>query len=133
MKTQIFGSALVITSSIKLEDIKTVNKYQRDSLTLWDKDEDGNKTPVFSVLYKKDSKGTINEQGAVFSKESPDGYAQITEIVDIPKDKDPKDFVADEYGKALLALQKFEDYFPAVIDELNETRTKIMDGVEVVG
>lgn len=133
MKTQFFGSALVITSSLKLEDIKTVKKYQPGSLTLWDKDEDGNKTPVFSVLYKKDCNGAINEQGAIFAKESPEGFAQITELVSVPADTDPKEFVADNYGKALLALAKFEEYFPAVIDELNENRTKIMDGVEVVG
>lgn len=133
MKTQFFGSALVITSSLKIEDVKTVAKYQPESLILWDKDEDGNKEPVFSVLYMKDCNGAINEQGAIFSKESPEGFAQITELVTVPADKDVKEFVADNYGKALLALQKFEDYFPAVIDELNETRAKIMDGVEVVG
>lgn len=133
MKTQIFGSALVITSTIKLEDIKTVAKYQPESLVLWDKDEDGNKEPVFTALYLKDTAGAITPEGAVFSKESPDGFAQITEIVEIPKDKDPQEFVADNYGKALLGLSKYEDYFPGVIEELNATRERIMSGVEVVG
>lgn len=133
MKTQFFGSALVITSSLKLEEIKTVAKYQPESLTLWDKDEDGNKEPVFSVLYVKGTNGTINEQGAIFSKASPEGFAQITELVSLPADTDPKEYVADNYGKALLALAKFEEYFPAVVEELNATREAIMDGVEVVG
>lgn len=133
MKTQFFGSALVITSSLKLEEIKTVAKYQPESLTLWDKDEDGNKEPVFSVLYVKGTNGTINEQGAIFSKASPEGFAQITELVSLPADTDPKEYVADNYGKALLSLAKFEEYFPAVVEELNATREAIMDGVEVVG
>lgn len=133
MKTQLFGSALVITSSIKLEDIKTVKKYNEKALTLYEKDEDGDKQPVFTALYKKDCDGTITENGAVFSKESPDGFAQITELVNIPKDTDPEDWIADNYGKALIGLAKYEEYFPAIIDELNATREKVKAGIEVVG
>jgi len=132
MKTNILGSAIVITSAVKLDDIKTIKKYKPEALTVWEKDEDGIKTPVYTCEVKPGYEGNLGENGAVFGKASPEGYAQITMIAKIPEDKEPEDFVADTCGKALLKLAKWEEAIPAVIEQLNADRDAVLASIEVI-
>ena len=131
MKTTIIGSACVITSSVKLDDIKTLAKYKPNALTVWEKDEDDVKVPVFMAAVKEGFEGTIGENGAIFGKASPDGYAQITMLISAPKDADLKEFVAEKCGAGLLKLAKWEETVPAVIEELNAQKVAILDAIEV--
>lgn len=133
MKTTITGTACVITSALKLEDLKLLAKYNPSALTLYEKDEDGNKEPFFSVFVKPGCPGSINENGAVFGKASPEGFAQITMIVDAPADADLKEVVAEKCGKGLLKMAKFEEAIPAAVEALKAEKASILDSIEVVG
>lgn len=133
MKTSILGSAVVITSAIKLDDLKLVKKYKPEALTVWEKDEDGVKEPVFSASVFDGEEGTINECGVVFGKANPDGFAQITMLVKAPADKDIKELVADSIGGGLMKLKAFEEYLPGVVDTLNAEHEAILGSIEVAG
>ena len=130
MKTVITGTACVVTSAVKFEDYKLLAKYAPETLTAWEKDEEGVKTPVFSVFVKPGDAGSINENGAIFGKASPDGFAQITMIIDAPADEDLKDVVAETKGKGLLKLAKFEEGIPAAVSALKAEKAAILDAIE---
>ena len=134
MKTSILGSAVVITSDIKLSDLKLVKKYKPEALTVWEKDEDDIKTPVFSAYVEEGEEGAINTNGVVFGKANPDGYAQITMLVKkVPEGKDIKEVVADSIGAGLMKLAKFEEYLPGVVEALNAEHEAILNSIEVAG
>ena len=133
MKTSILGSACVITSDIKLSDLKLVKKYKPEALTVWEKDEDGIKTPVFTAYVEEGEEGAINDCGVVFGKANPDGFAQITMLVKAPADKDVKEFVADSIGSGLMKLKAFEEYIPGVVEALNAEHEAILGSIEVAG
>lgn len=130
MKTTILGSAAVITSAVKLEDIKTLAKYDPKALTMWEKDEDDVKIPVFSVVVKDGAEGAICDNGAIFGKESTEGFAQITMLTKVPKSSNPKDFVAEELGGALLKLAAWEETVPAVIADINARKEAVLASIE---
>ena len=68
-KIVIAGDAVVITSALKLEDIKTIAKYNPKALTLMG-GEDG-KEPIFAIGVTN-GPGSINDVGASFGRESYD-------------------------------------------------------------
>lgn len=67
-KIVIAGDAIVVTSAMKLEDIKTIEKYRPNALTLMG-GEDG-KEPIFAIGTTEGC-GNINQVGASPSLWSP--------------------------------------------------------------
>ena len=64
-KTKIFGDSVVMTSSVKLADLKNIAKYAPKALTLMG-GEDG-KEPIFSICIGKSGAGSLNAFGATFA------------------------------------------------------------------
>ena len=87
MKTTILGSAAVITSSVKLDDIKTLAKYNPKALTMWEKDEDDVKVPVFSVVVKDGAEGAICDNGAIFGKAIYSGSLDLRQAIEMTEKK----------------------------------------------
>lgn len=69
-KIVIAGDAVVITSALKLSDIKTVEKYRPNELIL--KGGEDGKEPIFALGTTTGS-GNINAVGASFGREASDG------------------------------------------------------------
>ena len=69
-KIVIAGDAVVVKSELKLEDIKTIEKYNAKALTLMGGDE--GKEPIFA-LGTTTGTGSINSVGASFGKADADG------------------------------------------------------------
>lgn len=130
-KVTIAGDAVVVTSVLKLEDLKTVAKYRPEQLTLYG-GEDG-KEPVFAIGIT-DGPGVINAYGASFGRESHDEakLAQITLNVD-GSVEDVKAYVADKFGGAIININKLEEKLPGVIDEINAEKSVVLDSIEIVG
>ena len=106
-KATVIGNAMVITSSLKLEDLETIMKYRPEALTLVKKDEDGEKDPVFRIGLTEDDAGTINKYGAVFSKTVDDeGKARLT--MTFGPDYTKEDLL-DDLGPAILKLNELEE------------------------
>ena len=126
----IAGDAVVVTSSMKLEDIRTIAKYRPEALIL--KGGDDGKEPIFAVGVTKGN-GSINQYGASFSPEThnEDGLATITIVVNGSVDGDIKDFVADRIGSAIINLNKLEESLPCVVEEINAEKAAVIESITI--
>lgn len=130
-KVTLAGEAVVITSKFTLEDLKFVQKYRPDALTLVDED----KNPYFAVGVCGKSYGKINKYGAEFATESKDGkkLATITLMTGQFNCDDIKEAIADEIGSALVNLNRVENGLAAVIEAVKAERASVIESIEVLG
>lgn len=128
-KISIAGQAVVVTSAMTLEDIKTLKKYRPKSLIL--KGGEDGKEPIFALSV---GEGKINEYGASFNRETRDDerLATLTMTTEYNGD-DMVDFVTESLGTALMNLNKLEATLPAVLEEIYAEKAEIMHNISVVG
>lgn len=126
-KVTIVGQACVITSAVKLDDIKLIKKYRPEALSLYE-GEGNERIPVFSIGVTSEG-NCINNVGAEFSHANEEGYAQITLMVT----KTDKEEIADAIGRPILKLNKLEESLAAVIDEIAAEKAAILENIEVAG
>lgn len=128
-KVVIAGEAVVITSALKLEDIKMVEKYRPKELVLMG-GEDG-KEPIFAIGTTTGS-GNINSVGASFGAATRDDakLACITLILNNVTD-DVKEVVADKLGSAITNLKKLETRIPGVLEEIKAEKAAIMGDISI--
>ena len=130
-KITIAGDAVVVTSAMKLEDLRTISKYRPNALTLMG-GEDG-KEPVFAIsVIKNGLAGEINKYGASFGSETHDDekLATITMTACVAEG-DIREVVADHIGSAIINLTKLEETLPAVLDEIAAEKAAVMDSITV--
>lgn len=130
-KITIAGDAVVVTSTMKLEDIRTIEKYRPSALNLMG-GEDG-KEVIFAMGTAKSGTGSINEYGASFVRESND-EEKLATITMFPVDKaagDIKEQVADKIGGAVMKLRELEETLPAVLREIAADKAAIMENITV--
>lgn len=128
-KVVIAGDAVVVTSAMKLEDLRTVAKYRPKSLILMG-GNDG-KEPVFRVAVGTGS-GEISQYGVEFGQETRDDEKLATlTMVATGVGSDIKEFVADKIGGALINLNRLEETLPAVIDEINAEKAAVLESITV--
>ena len=131
-KLSILGNAVVITSAIKFEDIRTIEKYKKDALALKE-DVEGKKVPVFGIA--TGSKGEINQNGATFANATRDDdkFAQITLCTCLDGiTGDVKEWAADKFGVAISRLNQLEATIPAVLDGIAADKAAVMANITVV-
>ena len=122
----VIGEAAVITSGLKLDDIKAAEKYRPKALELCDDEGE----PYFAIGTSEDTPGAIGQYGATFSETTDaDGKATIT--MNITRGENVKKKLLDKIGGALLNLNKIEEGFGAVIEEINADKAKIEAMIEV--
>lgn len=127
-KITVAGDAIVVTSALKMEDIKTVEKYNPDALVLMG-GEDG-KEPVFRVATTSGD-GNIGQYGASFGRTTEGGLACVT-IVDPKMDGNIKEYVADKFGTAITQLEKIEAAMPDVLTAIAADKAKVMEHITVM-
>lgn len=131
-KLSIAGNAVVITSGVKLEDIRTISKYDPKALTLYE-EVDGEKIPVFSVCVG--TKGEINQYGASFAEATRDDdkLAQITMCACAAGiNGDVKEWAADKFGTAIMRLNELEATIPAVLERIATNKAAVMANITVI-
>lgn len=128
-KIIVAGDAVVITSAMKLEDLRTIAKYRPEALVLKEKED---MEPIFAIGVAE-GHGHINKYGAVFGAETrdEDKLATITVVANVPRDADIKEFITDELGFALINLNKLEETLPDVLTKIKEEKKSIMDSITV--
>lgn len=130
-KISVAGNAVVVTSSLKLEDIKKVEKYRPAALTLMG-GEDG-KEPLYAIA-STNGEGSINKNGASFGAETRERkLATLTMIA--PRaavEGDIKEYIADYFGESLDYLKELEESIPAVIEEIDNSRGRVIESISVV-
>ncbi len=128
-KVTVAGDAVVVTSALKMEDLKTIKKYRPKALTLMG-GEDG-KEPIFSVDIGPE--GSINSVGAVFNGESHnEGKFAMLTVSARGVAGEIKDWVADTLGGALINLNKLEAALPAALKEISEEKAAVVASIEVL-
>lgn len=128
-KIVIAGDAVVITSSLKLEDIKTIQKYRPKELVL--KGGEDGKEPIFAIGAGS-GYGNINEVGASFGGTTHDEekLATITMVANAGTE-DVKNWVADRLGGAIINLNKLEEKLPGVLAEITAQKATVMSNITV--
>ena len=120
------GSALVVTSALKREDLETIAKYRPKALRLYETTEDNKKDLAFAIMLGRGT-GELDKNGAVYGETvNAEGKAQITIILD---DVD-KDVVKDDFGPALLKLAKLESALGAAMDEIAAEKASIEEHIQ---
>lgn len=134
-KTKILGTAVTITSAVKVADFKTLAKFKPAALALTEV-VDGVKEEKFSVALGTNPLvvgKSVTKYGIVFDSANADGYAEVTLQIpaSIAADK-RKEYVADTYGYALLNLNELESQIAKVMAETEADFIAINDGIELV-
>lgn len=128
-KVTIAGNAVVITSAIKLEDLRSIKKYRPTALIL--KGGEDGKEPVFAIDVTNGN-GDINKYGACFGAATRDDakLATITMVASVVEG-DIKEFVADKLGSALINLNKLEETLPEVVQSIAAEKAQVMDAISI--
>lgn len=129
-KTKILGTAVTITSAIKVAVFKTLRKFKPAALKLTET-VDGVKEEKFSVTIGISP--SVTRHGIVFDSANTDGYAEVTLQIpaSIAADK-RKEYVADTYGYALLNLNQLESQIAEKYAETEADFVAINEGIELV-
>lgn len=127
-KTKIFGDSVVITSSVKLADLKNVAKYAPKALIL--KGGEDGKEEIFGISVGEGA-GHINSWGATFAPSTRDAEGRATITMMIPASvTDAKDWMVEDFGGALMNLAKVEEKLPEVIAEIAANKKAVEDSIE---
>lgn len=114
-KATIAGSACVVTSKLKPEDIKRFKKFHPELLVMTD--EDGE--PQFAIDIDDDTPGSLNNYGAVFgSATNSEGNATITIVID-PATEDVTELVYEKLGRAIMKLNELEKKLIEALPDLD--------------
>lgn len=129
-KVTVVGQAVVLTSAVKLDDLKMVAKYRPEALVL--KGGEDGKEKIFSVQVSS-SEECVSKYGAAFKHAARGtGFAEIT--LPLASDAaDIKDQVADQLGGALTKLNALEATLPTVIAEIAAEKATVLSNITVVG
>ena len=130
-KIVVAGDAVVVTSALKSEDIKTLEKYSPKALVLFG-GEDG-KDEIFRICTKACGCGNLTRFGAEFNGINGEGFATLTlSNVGKPADIDVKEWVADNLGEALIKLNALEAAIPAALADVIGDRERILADISVL-
>lgn len=129
-KINVIGDAVVITSTLKTEDIALVQKYRPEALTL--RKEVAGCEEVYFKIGTTTGAGSVNQYGVSFGGTSRDGggFATVTLTYSGPTDK-VKEYLADTYGTALFNLNAVEEAVPAVLEEIATQKAAVIAAITV--
>lgn len=131
-KVIVAGDAVVVTSALKYEEIKTLEKYRGKALVLMGGEE--GKDEVFRIGTAKPGKaGSINKYGATFNAANGEGFATLT-MSDLghPGSEDVKEWLADLIGEAIINLNALEETIPAALQQVADQKAKVLEGIAVL-
>lgn len=128
-KVVIAGNAAVITSAMKLEDLRTIAKYRPEALTL--RGGDDGKEPIFAICLTNGN-GKIDKLGVSFGTATRDDEKLATLTLFLSNvDGDVKEYVTDKLGSALINLNKLEETLPDVLAEIASEKAIVMEAITV--
>ena len=127
-RIKIAGNAIVLTSKIKFDTIKKLEKYVPNALVLVSTNEEEQKE-VFRIATGKT--GSISKYGIVFATANKDGFATIT--TNIPEEiTEKKEYVKDNYALILAMLKDIEAVAETNLAEFEADYEKLDEEIEEV-
>lgn len=129
-KIKVVGTAVVIETTMKLEEIKKVLKYKPEALKVFNEDDE---IDFMVKVADEGSAGSLNNYVAAFANTTTnvDGKAQITLAMNVWGDSDLKELIADEFGIALVKLGEVEKTFAAVVAQVTAEREAILENITI--
>ena len=127
-KIKTLGASVVVVSSVKLEELKKLKKYDPEALVLHG-GEDG-KEEIFRAGMTT-GKGSLGEYGAEFSPATQDGFATITLDRDDLTSELTAEAVCDQYGAALALLIELEAQIPEALAKAEAKRAAVMENIDI--
>lgn len=131
-KIKVVGDAIVITSALKLEAIKRMEKYNPGSLEV--KGGENGKEVVFKVGTTT-GQGGVSKYGISFASATHDEEALACITMAVPAGLKTmeaiKEYIADDFAAALGYLATIEASAPAELEAIAASRQAVMDSVEV--
>lgn len=125
MNVKVLGTNFTVTSSLKLEDIKKIQKYAPEGLQL--KNED--KEVVFAIGASRCA--VINSNGVEFNAANEEGFAQAS--FQMPTEtKDKVKFLEAHIGLTMLKLGEVEEVAAAALADLDAKFERIGGAIEIV-
>lgn len=131
---KVIGNAFVIESARTVEEIKTLEKYAPKALRLYEKNEETGKNEEIFVVGSTCGSGSINEIGASFGQTAKDGsgHACITTLFPSGLDiEDPKEWIAEKIGYAIVNLNKVEEQFDAALADVNARKAEVLENITI--
>ena len=128
IRIKIAGNAMIITSSLKLDSIKHIEKYDPRALAMhtYSRDEE---IEIFRVSTA--ATASVGKFGIAFSEADKNGFATATIL--FPEGvTDKKAFIRDNFTTALLMLCDVEQQVQASCDRLNNTFKMLDEAIEEV-
>lgn len=125
---KITGSAMVVTSTMQVDDLQMVAKHRPNALKLMSAD---GKECVYAIGVGA-GKGSINKYGATFSDitHNPNGLATIT--LDIPADvTDAREYAMEKIGVAIVHINNIEQTLGTAINEIAAERELVAQSISV--
>lgn len=128
----IAGNAVVVKSSLKMEDIALIQKYRPNELIL--KGGEDGKEPIFTLGTAAVNCGSIGTYGAAFDSvtRDDDKLACVTMVITGTPEGDIADWVADQFGGAMVNLNKLESRLPGVIADIRAEQAAVKAGISVI-
>ena len=120
---KVIGDAMIVTSAIKMEDIKLLQRLDPDSLVARDKDDE----PVYAV-FTGDS-GFMENTGIRFTGADSNGFATVTILLPPASQAQREEFIKENYAMAITALQAMEEL---LIEYLISFKTKYNEAMQAV-
>lgn len=129
-KIKVVGTAVVIETTMKLEEIKKVLKYKPEALKVFDENEE---IDFMVKVAEEGSAGSLNDYVAAFASTTTnaDGRAQITLAMNVWEPGDLKEVIADEFGVALVKLGEIEKNFGTVVAQVTAEREAILENITI--
>lgn len=129
-RVTIAGGAFVITSKLKFDSIKKMEKLSYDSLCLVEADNEGSLNEVFRIGTGRVA--NVGPFGITFNEANEKGYAIATAT--FPADvTDKKAFIKENLAKALFMLAELEEHIEEDIKELDKQYAELDKDIEIVG
>ena len=121
---RIVGGAAVLTSSMKLADLKTIAKYQPEALNLMG-GKDNEETVFMAGIAPKGYGGFCGAMGIMFAPNT-------TVTVNIPEGTEkPAEWFVENFGGAVMKLNKLEATLPAVLAKLDADKKTVLDAIAI--
>ena len=128
-KSKIFGEAIVITSSVKLAELKSVAKYYKEKLVL--KGGEDGKESIFGICVAKSGMGSLSPNGACFAPTTRNGEGYATITMTIPEGvENAKTWMVDKFGGALMHLEALEKQLPGVVAKITAAEAAVAASIE---
>jgi hypothetical protein len=123
---RIVGNAIVLTSNLKLDTIKKMEKYNNNALCLVEVDKDEERE-IFRIA--TGATCSISKYGITFAEANKDGYATATVL--FPNGiTDKKTFVKDEMGQTIFMLKQLEKIVENACENLELAYAELDNDIE---